>query len=332
MKIGAYRAGPLWAVTSYFNPVGYHRRRENYRIFRRQLAVPLATVELSFNGRFELRPADAEILIQIHGRDVMWQKERLLNVAALALPASCTQVAILDCDVVFTRPDWPQALSRKLEQFPLAQPFSTVHYIPRDVAWDGPQALGGEYTRPSVGMLVEEGLTGWQVMGQFSGRQAGVRATGHALAARRELLQTHGLYDANIIGSGDASLMAAAFGLFDEALQYQRYSEPQRAHYRAWARPFARDVRGQIGCTAGDLIHLWHGDMSDRGTLERHARLADFGFDPQRDLAVERSGCWRWNSDKPAMHKFVRDYFASRHEDGRQSSSICPSLLQSAAA
>jgi hypothetical protein len=80
MSVAAHN-GPLWAVTSYFNPAGFRRRRENYRVFRDRLAVPLAAVELSFNGHFELAPQDAEILIQIPGRDVMWQKERLLNVA-----------------------------------------------------------------------------------------------------------------------------------------------------------------------------------------------------------------------------------------------------------
>ena len=44
----------LWAITSYFNPVGYQRRLENYRIFRQRLTVPLVTVELSFAPVFEL--------------------------------------------------------------------------------------------------------------------------------------------------------------------------------------------------------------------------------------------------------------------------------------
>ena len=30
-------AAPLWAVTAYFNPVGFASRRENYRAFRARL-------------------------------------------------------------------------------------------------------------------------------------------------------------------------------------------------------------------------------------------------------------------------------------------------------
>jgi hypothetical protein len=39
------------------------------------------TVELSFDGRFELAGSDADILIQLSGGAVLWQKERLLNLA-----------------------------------------------------------------------------------------------------------------------------------------------------------------------------------------------------------------------------------------------------------
>jgi hypothetical protein len=44
----------MWALTTYFNPVRYKRRLSNYRIFRSKLDIPLVTVELSFDGEFEL--------------------------------------------------------------------------------------------------------------------------------------------------------------------------------------------------------------------------------------------------------------------------------------
>ncbi len=80
----------LWAITSFFNPAGYKNRLSNYHRFRSRLNVPLVAVELSFTGRFELRDSDAEILIQISGADVMWQKERLLNIALGAQQPSAT--------------------------------------------------------------------------------------------------------------------------------------------------------------------------------------------------------------------------------------------------
>src|SRR5215471_14570554 len=99
----------MWAMTSYYNPVRYKRRLSNYRIFRENLGVPLITVELSFNGQFELTEEQADILIQISGGAVLWQKERLLNVALQAVPSSCNKVAWLDCDILFDTPNWIEA-------------------------------------------------------------------------------------------------------------------------------------------------------------------------------------------------------------------------------
>ena len=99
----AHLAGPLWAVTSYFNPAGYRRRKANYRVFRERLPLPLLTVEWSPTGQFELQPGDADILIQLTGGDVMWQKERLLNIGVERLPSQCKHVAWVDCDLVFER-------------------------------------------------------------------------------------------------------------------------------------------------------------------------------------------------------------------------------------
>ena len=71
----------MWAITSYFNPARYKNRLSNFRVFRANLGVPLVTVELSFDGNFELSEKDSDILIQVSGGAVLWQKERLLNVA-----------------------------------------------------------------------------------------------------------------------------------------------------------------------------------------------------------------------------------------------------------
>ena len=45
-------------------------------------------------------------------------------------------------------------------------------------------------------------------------------------------------------------------------------------------------------------------------------RLAEFDFDPAADIALDRSGCWRWNSAKPRLHAWLQEYFESRKEDG----------------
>ncbi len=56
--------------------------------------------------------------------------------------------------------------------------------------------------------------------------------------------------------------------------------------------------------------------MEDRGSGERHAALRGFDYDPYRDIALGEAGAWRWASDKPEMHAWLRDYFVRRREDG----------------
>ena len=90
---GRAPAGDLWAITSYYNPLAYRRRRDNYRSFRQRLGVPLLTVELAYGPQFELGEGDADLLLQRRGRAVLRPKERLLNLALEALPRACTKVA-----------------------------------------------------------------------------------------------------------------------------------------------------------------------------------------------------------------------------------------------
>ena len=93
----------MWAITSYYNPVRYKRRLSNYRLFRANLGVPLVAVELSFDGQFELTEKDADILLQISGGAVLWQKERLLNLAIKAVPPNASSIAWIDCDTMKNR-------------------------------------------------------------------------------------------------------------------------------------------------------------------------------------------------------------------------------------
>src|SRR5689334_5884496 len=105
----------LWAITSYFNPMRYERRRINYQLFRKSLRLPLLAIELAYGENFELVESDADILIQLRGKDVMWQKERLLNLALSALPPDCRKVVWVDCDVVFDSEDWAERVSYLLD-------------------------------------------------------------------------------------------------------------------------------------------------------------------------------------------------------------------------
>jgi len=307
----------MWAITTYFNPAGYRRRLANYRLFRRHLPLPLLAVELSFGADFELGADDGDVLIQVRDGDVMWQKERLLNVAAAALPPMCRKVVWMDCDILIGREDWPERVSRALDDVAVVQPFSQVyHLLPGDEASPKRIPRGTDSWQTSVPFAVRAGRPVQSCVRRPPARSHGSCTRGVLWAARRELLEEHGFYDGCVMGGGDSAMTCAAYGFLDEVIHDHSMNERQREHYRAWAEPYAAAVRRAVGFVEAEVFHLWHGAMHNRRYRERHEGLQLFQFDPSLDVAVGGSGCWRWNSNKPAMHQYVRDYFGARDEDG----------------
>ena len=308
--------GSLWGLTTFFNPHGYASKLHNYRLFRRgleQAGMPLCCVELAFEDRpFEVQEGDADQLVRLRGADVLWQKERLLNIGVESLPADCDKVAWLDCDVLFDSPEWAVETARALETFAVVQPFSRSVRL-----WPG--ETGCEVADLPLGSAEHEILHGvaWGVNARGASclhnyHQHG--HTGYAWAARREILQKHGLYDCNILGNADLNIAQAMYGGCLH-LRTERLSPAGRRHLMKWAEQFYSSVRGSVGWLEGVVFHLWHGSKADRLYDQRLSVLIDHDYDPARDVARGPNGAYRWASDKPALHAWCRDYFAERRED-----------------
>ena len=316
----------LWAITSYFNPMGYQTRPANYRTFRRHLAsVPLLTVEQGHQGRFELNADDATVLVQIPSRDVMWQKERLLNRALEALPPDCNTVVWLDSDILFERGDWPRRAIEALEHATMVQLFSRVHYLPREVDFSRPLVEQSYLQRRSTASGLAAGSLAQNVLVTSietlkAHGMALDYSNGHAWVMRRDLLQQVGFYEAMIVGGGDYVFLQAAIGQFEAVRQGHGWiarDSRQYRHFLRWAERFHAVVQGRIGMVPGEIFNLWHGELLDRRYMPRHQILTAHDFDPDRDIAIDEHGSLRWSSDKPALHEAVYDYFRGRQEDGR---------------
>jgi hypothetical protein len=311
----------FWIVTSYYNPAGYRSRRENYHHFRRHAQAPLLAVELAAPGRFELSPADADRLVQVEGTDVMWQKERLINLALDHLPPECTELAWVDCDVIFASDAWVEDTRRALREFPLVQCFTRMRYLPREADLAAPLGEQAFYARPSLAARLRQGddVFAPDSASFTTGVRQGVHwghAAGVAWSMRRDRLMKVRLYDAMIVGGGDGAFVQAALGEPHRAAQMFRYGAAHAEHYAQWAAQLGGLAKDGIGVVDGDVYHLWHGSLRDRRYHLRHGILRQFGFDPRADIAVAESGCWRWSSEKPALHRAVAEFFAKRREDG----------------
>ena len=308
--------GEIWGVTTFFNPHGYANKKQNYDRFRAGLAdvgLRLLTVELVFDDREpELGPADAESLVRVRDGDWLWQKERLLNIAFRRLPASCDKVVWLDGDVLFSSGDWPKRTAAALERWVMVQPFAlSVRLEPDETRVDVDDLPVGSAEHEvlhgiayGVSRKGYESLSGYLTHGH----------SGYAWAGRRDVLERHGLYDANILGNADLNIAHAMFG-GRRYLRTDRFSEKASNHLKRWADRFYEDVRGSVGYVDGVLYHLWHGSKQDRLYDRRLRVLIDNDFDPEADLTCDEGGAYRWSSDKPTLHAWCRDYFALRRED-----------------
>jgi hypothetical protein len=315
--------GQLWAITCFFNPLGYARRRDNYTVFRRHLDIPLVAVELGYEGHFWLDSSDAEVMVRVEGGDILDQKERLLNIAMTRLPKDCTAVAWLDCDVVFGRNDWHEAVIDILRTHIMAQPFDRVLYLKKDAMPVQKDVMQIELSRRGMASSVTDTCTFEMAYDDacFT-RQPNSASPGHAWVAHRDVMNKHGFYDRCIVGGADSAMNCAAYGAFHSVIRYHKMNCFQRNHYLEWAHPFYSTVSGRVSHVAGDLWHLWHGTISDRRTADNFDEILPYEYDPVQDLSLSAEGCWRWSTDKPELHRRVYNYFAGRNEDGSLSQQI----------
>jgi hypothetical protein len=305
----------IWAITAYFNPVGYRSRLANYKTFRDRLTLPLVTVELACDGRLELGESDADILVQIRGGDVLWQKERLLSIALDSVPESCDKVVWIDCDVLFEPADpWLQ-VSQKLDEYLLVQPFREALDLPAD--WNGSDlAVPGAVLGGSVGYAVATDAPMDRVLiADSSGKRRPPWRSGFGFAFRREVIAQHDFYYGRVLGGNDRAMICGALGQFEALVELHHMTARQQEHFTEWAEPFFEMVDGRIGYVDAAVGHLWHGRITDRHYSERHRALRALDFDPYTDIALDRNGCLRWSSDKPRLHRLALEHFIGRRED-----------------
>jgi hypothetical protein len=292
--------GGLAVVTSYFNPCNYTAPKRNYRRFAAGLAergVAFFPIELAFDDQpFFL--SDNEAVLRLRGGDVMWQKERLLNLAIQHVPKTFDKIAWVDGDILFTNPDWMHDAAERLEEFPAVQLFEQATMLDAQ----------GRTARTWPGVA-------WRATQQHSDALRFSRShPGFAWAARRSLCERHGLLDDQILGGGDALMVLAMFGRWDHP-HLARQPAALRASWLRWARPFWHDVRGRVGAVAGNIVHQWHGRTVNRRYVQRQSWLVDAVFDPRRDLTRTDGGAWRWATEKRSLHHHVERYFLDRRED-----------------
>ncbi len=281
----------LGIIACHFNPAGYRAPVRNWFLWRDQFPdhIPLRTVELAFGDRFE---TDANLRRRGGPRNILWQKEALLNLALQHLPADVDKVAWIDADILCDHPDWLLLTGQLLDQYPLVQMFREV-------------------------TLTDAGLRPVSTCpGSVAARSRDFATTrpGYAWACRRDILDRCGFYPFLVMGAGNSSLLSAACGDWQAPL-LRNYHDTLRQHWLPWGQQFYREIQGQAGYVDVAVTHLYHGSPANRRYLSRRRILIDHQFDPHRDVSLQ-DGILEWTAAASQdMIDRVRDYFLQRKED-----------------
>ncbi len=285
----------LVATCCFFNPANYASRRRNYDVFRREFdksGIKLLTIELLFDGQ-ETHFADYDGVLTIRGGDVLWQKERLLQIGIDKLVTEgYGNVVWVDADLVFGQNDWPLRMLQSLESHDCVQSYDLLHSRYTYTEWER-VAFAKDQTTHSVGGSWAGTATFWKAVPLFQ----------HC-----------------IVGGGD-HVMAHVFLDFKnskpeewryDTVTTSQFNQPMKAKILQWARDSWGDWR--VGYVEDLTAHLLeHGNEGRRYYTERHAILAD--FNPDIDVVCEPDGPWRWATNNLPLRNGVANYFQDRMED-----------------
>lgn len=301
--------GSFWGITTFFNPAKYKNKIRHYRYFRKicqQQGLKLITVECAFdNNSFELTNQDADILLTARSHSVLWQKERLLNLAFNQLPPDCDKIVWLDSDIIFLNDDWVKNTTDLLEKFIVVKPFT---YALRLSKKDTKKIIKSQIIDfPKICYSDREFRLYDNSLNNFINYSAGF-----AWAARKEIFNKVGFYDKMIIGGGD-SIMMAAFINHPHILP--NLSPDLEKDIDTWSKEINKNVKNSVSFIKRDgIIHLFHGSGQNREYVRRYQILKNSNFDPGSDLRLNEYGCWEWSSPKKRLHYYLKEYFDSRNE------------------
>lgn len=325
----ALPADELAVVSCFFNPGGSARRVSNFKAFLssiKQSGVRCLVIELAFGSNpFDI--VDHDDVIQLRTNDVLWHKERLLNIGIRRLLSDgVRKIAWLDGDIVFDDPEWPLEIASRLEKSNLCQVFETVGIHTHNSGHPIVAESAVKRFQDSGELYAQAPRRGWNLLsGVAKGGQSGF-----GWAARAEVLEKALLFERAIVGGGDKLIFIASLAqdMSDErfkslthskfacdACGHRNKSQAYEDNFHEWAGQWSSAVGGAVDYARLHISDMYHGQRSDRGYSTRHDILYRNKYDPATDLTGEHSHCFEWSPGKEQLRREVEAYFLSRRED-----------------
>jgi hypothetical protein len=275
------------------------------------LVVEAATSEDKFALHRVHRP---DRVVQIVDECLVWQKERVINLAVRWVPPGCTKIMWVDCDVLFDNDEWVYQTSRMLDDSVVVQPYYQNAKLP-------PEIRSVDY-----GLDINRFPYSYEDCGRADGdihalfkARLGLQPVWHCgfcCAYQRRFLEQIGLYDRCIAGSSDNLTYRGVLGdQFNQFVVFDKYNEASKQFYWKWAKRASTFVDGLVNFVRSSCCyHLFHGSVRNRQYMTRLVYLKDH-FRHDTDLEIdEETGLYRLTQEKAYIRKWLKSYLQKRKE------------------
>jgi hypothetical protein len=307
-----YKSHPEAVIIScYFNPTGNPYRLKAFNAFYNTIKHTNHRIVECVIGDSKPELPITDSISRIYTKDTLWHKETLLNNIIKTLPKEFKYVFWVDADVLFTNKKWIIDGVKELKTSNIIQPFEYCVHLNQDE------------TKPSFDLEKEKKTTFSpelrhpMVWRSFSANhKTGISGdenydkhghVGFAWGARREVLDAVPLYDRALIGGADHIIAHAAAGHFNHKCIIKSFTEDIDA-VMDWSYIFHNVVDGKIGYVAGDLYHIWHGDLKKRQYLKRIQEFTPISKDIKKR---DENGLYVTEDDS-----YVKNYMENRENTG----------------
>jgi hypothetical protein len=250
----------------------------------------------------------------------LWIKENIINVVVKNnLPSDWKYFVWLDADVQFINPDWSRELLTSFNEknIDIIQMFQHLCYL------DSENNIYAEdtYDFLQIGVVYlfsEENTRTDSKRGNLLKAGPHWGAPGMAWAIRRSLYdRIGGLFELAIVGEGDFLQVRALFPkfikIFNEKVAALDHKKPYSAGYRDCVYTFAKKLsNANVGYLTGNIVHYYHGPLSNRYYDTRLEILHKHSYDPRIHLVRDKNNILSLHPNCKDFVADVEQYFENR--------------------
>ncbi len=291
----------------YFNACSYKNLERNLRLTYMSLIdaeIPVFLVEHLFKDQEPIFPENGSTIFNTRSDSYMFYKENLLNWLMPRIPSQFTKFYMMDCDLIFSSPTWYDDVSALLDTHDVVQPFQEAIWLKSDL---------NTILHKRIGFAYGHNLGHTLNLSKYH--------PGFAWAFRRDFIEPIGIFDLNVLGSGDTILASAALQNYCiEEFWKMTNIEDDYKSTNNYINLF-KNVRPTY-YSNNMVYHLWHGsklnrEYNNRYTLFKQHCLKNNIFRYAELFEKNTYGIYEYKEyAREDLNNILLDYFKSRDEDG----------------